>query len=86
MLKEHVLNISFFNYLIICITVVDENVICLVYTPIKKILINKNYICIYSKYSPSSDNFCKHLNVIGCLTQRYCLIWAGCAWVVERYF
>ena len=81
MLKETVLNHSFFNYLIIYISVIDGNVICLVYTPIKTILFNINYSCTYRNYSPSSDNFYNYLNVIGrlsSLTQRYCS--CSCPW------
>ena len=55
--------------------------ICLVYIHINTIHININYICTYSKYPPSSDNFCKHLSVTGrlsSLTQRYCS--CSCPW------
>ena len=38
---------------------------------------NKNYICTYSKYSPSSDNFCKHLN-INRLSDPEVLLRMGC--------
>ena len=80
-LKETVLNDSFFNYLINYISVIDGNVICLVYTTMKTILFNINYSCTYRNYSPSSDNFYNYLNVIGrlsSLTQRYCS--CSCPW------
>ena len=72
---------SFYNYLLIYILVVDENVICLVYTHINAIHININYICTFSKYSPSSDYYCKHLSIIdrlSSLTQRYSS--CSCPW------
>ena len=55
--------------------------ICLVYTHINAIHININYICTFSKYSPSSDYFCKHLSIIdrlSSLTQRYSS--CSCPW------
>ena len=55
--------------------------ICLVYTHINAIHININYICTYSKYSPSSDYSCKHLSIIdrlSSLTQRYSA--CSCPW------